>query len=320
MNLIIVYSSDDNYAQHTGVSILSVLDNNRHFKNIDIYVIDNDISNENKNRLNDIVNKYNRNINYIEFEKYKQKLKLDMKWDISISAYARLFISSILPNNIDKVLYFDCDTIIVNKLDELWNIDIKDYYVAGVGDTVSIEVKESVGMDREFNYINSGMLLINLKKWREDYIENQFIEFIDKHRGCVNHHDQGVINGVLYKKCKLLHPKFNIMTTYYTMKRKDIITYYGISNGFYTQEEIDDALNNPVYIHYTPGFTTRPWIKGCKHPKKEIYLRYLDNTPWNYYVPKKDNSKFKIKFINSLYRNLPFNIANTLVRKLMKIK
>lgn len=320
MKLVIVYSSDNNYAQHTGVSILSLLDNNKHFDDIHIYIIDNEISKDNKEKLNNIIDCYKRKITFINFNEYKNILRLNMQWNISISAYARLFISSILPLDIDKVLYFDCDTVIVNKIDELQNMDITGYYVAGVADTVSSETKSAVGVSNNENYINSGMLLINLKKWREDNIQDKFINFIDSKNGSITHHDQGVINGVLCKKIKILNPKFNLMTVYYTMKREDIISYYGIDNKFYSDEVIKESLKNPVYIHFTPGFTTRPWVRGCKHPKKQIYLDYLKKTPWKDSSLEKDNSKFRVKVIKWIYRNLSFKRAKSMCNTLMRVK
>ena len=320
MKVSVVYSSDDNYAQHTGVSIRSLLDNNKHFNKIDIYIIDNEISIPNKEKLNSIVNNYNGTIKYIDFSTYKKQLKLNMEWNISLTAYARLFLSSMLPKSVEKVLYCDCDTVIVNKLDEIWNIDIDNYYIAGVQDTVSSRTKSAVGINKEFKYINSGMLLINLKKWREDKVQEKFIDFIDKYKGNVIHHDQGVINGVLHKNMKILSPKFNFMTVYYTMSREEMIEYFGIEGEFYSQREIDEAKNNVVFIHYTQGFTTRPWIKGCKHPKKDIYLRYLGETPWNGVNLERDKSKLRVKFIKWLYIYLPFNKANKICNSLMKLK
>lgn len=316
----IVYSCDDNYAQHTGVSIISLLENNKHFDEINIYIVDNDIKNENKIKLNDIANRYKRKISYIDFKKYKEKLKLNMEWDISISSYARLFLTSMLPKSIERVLYFDCDSVIIKSLDELWNENIDNYYIAAVEDTVSNSIKKSVGIDKTERYINAGMLLMNLKKMRENNIEKKFLEFIDKYNGNVIHHDQGVINGVLYKNIKIISPKFNLMTIYYTMSRDEIIEYYGISGEFYSQNEIDEAINNVVYIHYTPGFTTRPWVKGCKHPKKYIYLKYLYKTPWSGIKLEKDKSKIKVKVINWIYSTFSFNKANKICNIIMKLK
>ena len=87
--LSIIYSSDNNYCVYMSTSIISLLENNKEFKYINIYVIDNKISDENKDKLEMIVRLYQRNIIFINFEKYKSYLNLNMLWNISISAYAR---------------------------------------------------------------------------------------------------------------------------------------------------------------------------------------------------------------------------------------
>lgn len=319
MALNIVYSTDNNYAQHTGVSICSLLENNKQFDTINIYIIENNISNENKEKINKIVDRYRRNIKYIDFKKYKDKLNLNMEWKISLSSYARLFIASLLPKNVDKVLYYDCDTVIVDSLDEIWNINIDEYYIAAVQDTVKNSTKTAVGIDKKYKYINAGMLLINLKKWREEKVEEKFLTFIKEHNGNVIHHDQGVINGVLYKKIKIISPRFNLMTVYYTMTREEMFKYYGMEGEFYSELEIKEAIDKVVYIHYTPGFTSRPWIKGCKHPRKDEYWKYLEMTPWSDYKAIKDNSKIQVKVINFLYRNLSINIVSKAINILYKI-
>ena len=317
-NLNIIYSSDDNYCIYMGVSILSVLENNKNFNSINIYIVDNNISDGNKLELKKLVDSYQRNIIFIGFEKYKKYLNLNMEWQISISSYARLFVANMLPSNVNKVLYFDCDTLIVDSLDELWNQDIKDFYVAGVCDTVPSNTKQAIGLNSTDFYINAGMILINLKKWREDNLEKRLLDFIDDYNGNVIHHDQGVINGVIKNK-KILPLKYNLMTSYLMMSREDIIKFYKVEDSFYSQEQIDKAIENPIYIHYTPGFTTRPWVKGCKHPYVDLYWKYLKLTPWKDFKPIKNNEKFHVKMVNWIYLNLPFDIADFLCKSLMKI-
>lgn len=317
-NLNVIYSSDNNYCVYMGVSILSLLENNRHFKNINIYIIDNNIGIENKEKLINTVKYYRRQIFFIKFDKYKKYLNLNMPWDISISSYARLFVCSMLPLDINKVLYFDCDTIIVDSLEELWNENIDEFCVAGVCDTVPSNVKQMVGLKNTDFYINAGMLLINLKKWREYNLENKFLKFIDNHNGSVIHHDQGVINGVIKNK-KILPVKYNLMTSYYMMERKEIIEFYNVEDEFYSEKEIKEAIKSPVYIHYTPGFTTRPWIKGCKHPKVNLFWKYLKMTPWKDLKPIKNNEKIRVKIVNWIYLNIPFKIANKFYKGILKI-
>lgn len=308
MTLHVVYSSDNNYAQHVGVSMVSLFENNKKFEHIDVYLIENNVSQDNKNKIKEICNKYKRTIKFIGFAEISDKLNLNIGNTISLNAYARLFLPSAIEKNIDKIIYFDCDSIINSSLYELWQTDINEHYAAGVCDTVSDNTKIKVSMPINSPYINSGMLVINLKKWREDEIERRFIEFIQEHQGKVFHHDQGTINGVLNKKFFILHPKYNAMTTYFTMSRNEIMQYYGMRD-YYSEVEIIEAIYNPVFIHYTPAFVNRPWIKGCKHPLAARYHEYLMISPWKDSRPDEDKRRLGEKFVALLYNNLPFPMA-----------
>jgi lipopolysaccharide biosynthesis glycosyltransferase len=317
IELFVVYSCDDNYAQHVGISMISLFETNKNFNSIEINLIDNNISETNKLHLKNICKMYNRTIEFIPFDKIYNRLNLNMTHSISLSSYARLFLASMLPNTVDKVLYLDSDSLIASDLSELWQTDLKNYYVAGVKDTVSDLTKINVGLKPEQPYINAGMLLINLKKWRESNIENQFIKFIERANGDVFHHDQGTINGVLNKKMVLLHPKFNVMTTFFTMKREDILKYYGLRD-YYTELELKEATTQPVFIHFTPAFVNRPWIKGCKHPLVSLYKEYADLSPWANMTPSKDSRSLPEKIISFLFNNLPFKTAYKLSRAISR--
>ncbi|UAL50264.1 glycosyltransferase family 8 protein [Metabacillus dongyingensis] len=317
MNLNVVYSSDNNYAQHVGVSMLSLFENNRDFNNINIYLIDNNILLDNKKKLMEICENYKRNIIFIDFNNVSKKLNLDIGNSISINSYARLFIPSLINFNIDKILYLDCDSIVNTCLKQLWNIDINDYYVAGVCDTVSNSTKTRINLEINKPYINAGMLLINLKKWKEDFVERKFIDFIASYNGQVFHHDQGTINGVLNENILILHPKYNAMTTFFTMARNEIMQFYGLKE-YYSESELNEAKENPVFVHYTPAFVNRPWIKGCKHPLVFKYKKYLDMTPWRGSSNIKDNRSIIDKIIAFIYNNLPFKMANGICNLILK--
>ena len=184
-------------------------------------------------------------------------------------------------------------------------------------DTVSDETKLKINMDLNSPYINAGMLLINLKKWREERIEEKFIKFIDSYNGQVFHHDQGTINGVLNSKFLILHPKYNCMTTYFTMSRNEMMQYYGLKD-YYSEAELNEAINNPVFIHYTPAFVNRPWIKGCKHPLASRYKEYLNMTPWKETKLYKDKRSKGEKIVAFLYNNLPFKMAHSICNLIFK--
>ena len=109
MGITIVYSSDDNYAQHVGVSMLSLFEKNKELDEIVIYILANHISMENKCNLSMIAARYGRSIIFYEIAILLEKLPLNIGNSIAISSYARLFLSSVIPEDIDKILYLYSD-------------------------------------------------------------------------------------------------------------------------------------------------------------------------------------------------------------------
>lgn len=317
MALNVVYSSDNNYAQHVGISMLSLFENNKDFDHIHIYLIENNISAENKSKLELVCKKYKRTIKFLGFNEISKKLKLNIGNQISLNSYARLFLPSVIESSIDKILYLDCDSIINGSLQELWRTDLSEHYVAGVCDTVSENTKVKINMDVQSSYINAGMLLINLKMWREEEIERKFVEFIAANNGQVFHHDQGTINAVLHHKFKILHPKYNAMTIFFTMRRTEIMQYYGL-NDYYSEAELKASIDTPVFIHFTPAFVNRPWVKGCKHPLAAQYQKYVEMSPWKGVGLDADKRRMVEKMVAGLYNHFPFRMANGICRIIFK--
>ena len=303
----VLYSSDDNYAQHLGVSIYSLLRHNAEFENIRLYVIDNGISPENRDKLREMVSRFsNAEIMFLPFLEWKEKLRLNMSWDISISSYARLFVGEMLPETVDRVLYADCDMIVCEPLRELWNTPLDGKVLAAVQDGISADTKAAVGLQAGMRYFNAGLLLIDLAEWRARKMGERCMSFIEGHGGNVVHHDQGVLNGVLMGDYVNLPIKDNLMTIHYMLSREKLLNYFQEEAGFYPQEEIEAAKKAPVILHYTPSFTSRPWRRDCRHPLKALYWENLAQTPWRGAAPEKSKDKWYVKLMNWRYRNLPF--------------
>jgi lipopolysaccharide biosynthesis glycosyltransferase len=302
----IVYSSDDNYAQHMGASIYSLLCHNTDSE-IVIHVIDNGISPDSKEKLQLIVKQFPLSqLQWIDFSKWSEKLILNMQWPISLSAYGRLFIGSMLPESVTRCLYLDCDMIICGKLSPLFNMEMRGNTVAAIQDTVNPSTKEAIGLNRKEPYFNSGFLLIDLNKWRNTNAEQACLDFITQHHGRVTHHDQGVLNGIFHQDVSILPLKYNVMTIHYMMERSRILSYFHEESPFYDEDEIAQAKAHPTVLHYTPSFTSRPWVRNCCHPLKKLYWDAVEKTPWAGAQPIKDNSKWYVKLINWRYRKLPF--------------
>ncbi len=188
----VIYSSDDNYARHVGISITSLYEQNREMDDIQVFLIDDGITAENHRKLANIARKYNRTITYIPFSKFKKKLQLNNKWELPMSAYARLFVAEMVPADVDRLLYLDCDTVICDSLQELWSTDLSGNTIGAVEDVASCVFWKETGLEQQFRYFCSGIILIDLKKWRETNSQKRLLDYLDSKNGVVRHHDSNI--------------------------------------------------------------------------------------------------------------------------------
>lgn len=271
----IVLCTDKNYVMPCGITMISILENNKSTP-VTFHIIGMDLDKESEEILTSVLAKYKGAS--ISFYEIRQEFLESYNFSLygakhmSIASYARLFLANLLPENIDKVLYMDCDIIVNKDLSEFWNVDITNYSVAGVPDLYamfSAKVIEKIGYKETFQYINAGIILINLKYWREQNLINTFIDFYNEKHDIITFYDQDIINGTLYDTKLLLPMKFNVIDFYYTLKPKDLHQY---------KSEVDEAIKDPVIIHYTSP--EKPWLKICMHPLRKEFLKYKDLSYW----------------------------------------
>jgi lipopolysaccharide biosynthesis glycosyltransferase len=252
----IIFSSDNNYARHLGVVLCSIFENKNNNYSINVYIIDGGISNENKEILSTLETKYVFKIIYlyVKIEDYKDLYISD---HITQAAYYRILIPELINIDIDKILYLDCDIVVLGDLIELFEINIDNYF-AGVIEEKVVGIKENLGLKDETPYFNSGVILINLKKWREFNISNKTISFIRENPGKIKFWDQDALNVILAGKCLVLPKKFNLLTS-----------------------EIENISNikNPVIVHFSSN--VKPWLFNGRNPFNNSYFYYLNMIPCN---------------------------------------
>ena len=174
----IVYYSSDLFSEMCGVAIQSLCENNKDADDINIYVVEDNISDENKKRLNNIVQHFSRKIFFIKKPEQKD-LYPEVKYDLG-HTYARMALAEILPSNVDRVLSLDSDTLVLDSIQEMYNTAFeKDQIVAGVYDCVGTAIQKRVLQASDsMKYCNAGVLLIDLKKWREKNIGQKLVDKI----------------------------------------------------------------------------------------------------------------------------------------------
>lgn len=296
----VIYASDDNYAPILAVSISSLC---KHNSNLMIVVIDNGISNCYKKLIEDIVLGQNSNIVFVKGKAIAEIFPFSLNTDRgSLAQFSRLFISDYLPKEWDRVLYLDCDTLIRNSLETLYKMDLHGQIVGGVKDAFSKYHWRKLGLDKDSLYINSGVMIIDLKKWRDQRIEKKFIHFITEKKGKILQGDQGIINAVLNKRIFCVTPEYNMLSYHYDFTYKEMQKYRR-PYKYYSKYEIEKAKNKVVIIHFTSSFASmRPWEQGdIKHPYA---------AEWNeYYEQLGLERKYKDKKLScKLYELFPHNI------------
>lgn len=283
--IYVCYASSDEYAGFTGISLYSLLENNRDFPIKKIFILDYGIKNSNKQKLFSVVNKYDLSVEYIESEKILENFKDDLgiqKFSGSFATYSRAFIDYIMPDYVRYLLYIDSDTVVTGKIDVVSEIDMERSVMAGVIGVNQYPYKNEKP-NPELNllsgnkkYIACGIVFYDLKNWR-DYNCNEMIIQCCKQNIAMPLADQTLINNAIPEKLfKELPPEMNYWGHCYPKKRE----YHEYKRGgWYSDQVIENMINAPIVIHYK-GLFYRPWFDGCHSRKKNEYIKYKAMTPW----------------------------------------
>ncbi len=235
----IVFSSDSRYAQHLGVALISIFENAKSSTQIRIYVIDNGIHETDRLKLKKISEKY---CFQLVFTPAKKKYS---------SAYQKMFIPEYFPY-LDKILYLDCDIVVMEDIEELWKIDVSSHYLAATKDDWAANQLVLAKLKSQ-NYFNSGVMLLNLKKWRGDNITDKIEDTVISES--YNHifFEQNAINTVIGDEFIQLDPKYNQLPHL--------------------------IMQKPIIVHFAGH---KPWVHSCEHPQKKIYFKFKKISPWRW--------------------------------------
>jgi lipopolysaccharide biosynthesis glycosyltransferase len=219
-------------------------------------------------------------------ELFIDKLNKENKFNSLVKGeFGRLFLGGLIDDDIEKILYLDCDTIVEGDLNELFNTNLEDNYVGGIIEFFNIILIKILHLNPCANCINSGVLLINLKKWREDNLEGKFLNEINKYIDNPNLNDQSLINKVLQCRIKILHPKYNYGPCKFRQRLYRFA--YKLNKGKYYSK--DQIMESPIIIHF---ITNKPWFENITIPLKNRFLYYKNISPF------KNNSLRQFKEYN----------------------
>lgn len=275
----VVYACNDAYAIYAGVSMYSLMDQNQHMEQINVYIFSMKLTQASKEKLQLIAQTFHRKISFIEIGEIKEQLGFYLDTaGYSDAILARLFIGRLLPASVERIIYFDCDIVIHDSLQDLWDTKLGDCVLAGVPEfNIHPKIREDLGLDDTMPYFNSGMLVIDVHRWREENIEAAILENAKLYNGKLNYVDQDLINLTLKGRIKILPTRYNFahFIRYFPYRYILKITP---SYAAITEEEVRLAIERPAVIHFLGD--QRPWFRGNHNPYQKYYDHYLALTPW----------------------------------------
>lgn len=267
MNVLLTF--DDNYCPHAGVVIASFVANNAGTH--DFYIVSDFISEDNKRKLR--VCAPTSHFHFINIDKQQAELfplgRGMANQYVSIATYYRLFALTLLPSNIERILYVDSDIVFLQNVSELYNERFRPHCcLLALEESPIIATKGVQRLDypKEYSYFNAGVLLLNMHNIRKKYDVDQAIKYASSHT--IIFHDQDILNG-LFHDTKVFFPlKYNVLDSFL------------IRNAHLPQryERQKADLFHPAILHFSGPL--KPWFKECRNPYKYLYDKYLELTPW----------------------------------------
>lgn len=257
----VFFTIDNSYAPFLAAALSSAIKNCSPQRQYKAIILHQELTKENMEKLS-LLATGNFSIEFVEmkdgFESITDRMSNRLRCDyFTLTIYFRLFIATMFPQY-DKAIYIDSDVVVLGDLAELFDTDIGDNFIGACADKSVVDVpelarymEEAVGVSR-YEYINSGVLLMNLKALRENEFDKHFLNLLNTyHFDCIAP-DQDYINAICNGKIHYLDEVWDAMPN-------------------------DNAqpLSNAKLIHY--NLFSKPWCyEGIQYG--EYFWEYIKNT------------------------------------------
>lgn len=216
----IFFTIDDSYAPFLAVALNSAIKNSDPQRNYKAIVLYQDLGADNISRLQSLQTEnfkielmpIRANMEALD-DRMSNRLRCDY---FTLTIYFRLFIPSMFPQY-DKGIYIDSDVVLTDDISKLFDIDIGENYIGACNDLSIADIpplvaytEKAVGVNAK-EYINSGVLLMNLKKMRDDDLEGHFLALLNKYHFDSIAPDQDYLNAMCNGKIYYLDEKWDTM-------------------------------------------------------------------------------------------------------------
>lgn len=259
--LAIALASDDDYCRYLAVTMASILKNAAQEDILDFYILDAGISPANKKRLTALqrIKKFSIDFVKVDARPFEGMPILQKASHANVVTYYRFMLAELMPN-LERVIYLDCDTIVLKSLQHVGEMPLENKCLAATGDqsTMIAAHKARTGMKPDSLYFNAGFMVCDLAKWRKEKMSEKFFEARKRldERKVFDFGDQDAMNLALEGKVLELPWVYNAN-----------MIFWGDTK---TAKKHASEL---VIAHYISA--DKPDSPQCKHGYRHLWAKYL---------------------------------------------
>ncbi|QDT05697.1 General stress protein A [Rubripirellula lacrimiformis] len=296
--MVWVSGADEGYVMPLAVTIRSAIDHLSPDRRAEIYILDGGITRASKDRMERSWQDDRISVHWVSAEGSDIE-GLPVSLHVTSSTYLRLAIAERLPSSVDRAIYLDADMLVCRDLSLLWDepqgdasvLAVQDYAAPWIDSTRSLSASsetlrylatsrpianfEELGIDEDAMYFNGGLLVIDVKRWREERIFRQFLDCLSDHRQHVLWWDQYALNVVLAGKWRSLDLRWN--------QGAHLFSYPGATQSPFDSDTFQMLHQDPWVVHFCSP--EKPWNYFCHHPATADFFRTLRDTAWSGYTP-----------------------------------
>lgn len=275
----IAIAADDRYLPHAAAMLHSLWWSNRSAA-INVHFLHGPDLSQRKRRLFDhMVKKLGFKLQWLEVGNEQiQGLPSNVSY-ISKVVWYRLFMPQLFPQ-LDRILYLDCDVLVMDSIAPLWRTPLDENYFAAVTNVVPVHHSQratELGLPSAECYFNLGIALWNLEIMRREGFTERVLSFARENASRLLWMEQDAINVLYWRERLRLHPRWNCQNG---------IFYSSWGTRLLNPQEIREAMENPALIHFEGGSFAKPWHYLSAHPLRKRYFFHRRRTPWPVCVPE----------------------------------
>lgn len=187
------------------------------------------------------------------------------------SVWYRILLPELLPG-LDRVLYLDADTLVLDRLRPLWETDLAGHLFGAVTNPLYPFMENGplrhLGLPSAGCYLNSGVLLMNLERMRQEKFVATLRSYAARHPEN-RYPEQDALSALFHNRCAFLHPRWNVQTTFFDLAPGELP---------FSKELVQESRDHPAIVHFIGPYKPDHYLS--RHPYGTAYLRHRRNTPW----------------------------------------